>query len=84
MTNKELDIIIKEIQIKTGMKIKAIAEKAEIDRSYLSTTINDAVPTTMAVILTHAIILMAFVDFGALKYRQAKRRFKEYPPFLFA
>jgi len=41
MTNKELDIIIKEIQIKTGMKIKAIAEKAEIDRSYLSTTIND-------------------------------------------
>jgi len=41
MSNKELDIIIKEIQKKTGMSIKAIAEKAEIDRSYLSTTIND-------------------------------------------
>jgi hypothetical protein len=41
MSNKDLDTIIKEIQKKTGLSIKAIAEKAEIDRSYLSTTIND-------------------------------------------
>ena len=41
MNNKELDKIIKEIQKKTGKSLKAIAEKAEIDRSYLSTTIND-------------------------------------------
>jgi transcriptional regulator with XRE-family HTH domain len=41
MSNKELDRIIKEIQKKTGKSIKAIAEDASIDRSYLSSTIND-------------------------------------------
>lgn len=41
MSNKELDKIVKEIQKKTGKSIKAIAEEASIDRSYLSKTIND-------------------------------------------
>ncbi len=37
--------------------------------------ISDAVPITIAATLTHAITLIAFVDFFALKYRQAKRNF---------
>lgn len=37
--------------------------------------IREAVPMIIAVTLTHEIILMAFVDFLALKYRQAKRNF---------
>lgn len=40
MSNKELDKIVKEIQKKTGKSIKAIAEAASVDRSYLSSTIN--------------------------------------------
>jgi hypothetical protein len=35
-----------------------------------------AVPTVMAPTLTHAITLIAFVDFFALKYRQANRKIK--------
>jgi len=37
--------------------------------------IREAVPMIIAVTLTHEITLMAFVDFLALKYRQAKRNF---------
>jgi hypothetical protein len=42
----------------------------------LNTIIRDAVPTMIAATLTQAIILMALVDFFALKYLQAKRKFK--------
>jgi len=38
--------------------------------------INAALPTAIAMILIHAMILMALVDLFDLKYRQAKRRFK--------
>jgi hypothetical protein len=41
----------------------------------LSTTIKEAVITTIAITLIQAMILIAFVDFFALKYRQAKSRF---------
>jgi len=36
------------------------------------------VPTTMEVILTQAIILIAFVDLGALKYRHANSKFNSF------
>jgi hypothetical protein len=39
--------------------------------------IRAAVPTVMAPTLTHAITLMAFVDFFALKYLQANVKYKE-------
>ena len=42
----------------------------------LNTSISAVVPIIIAVILTHAIILIALVDFFALKYRQAKRKYK--------
>lgn len=40
--------------------------------------INAAVPTTIAVTLTHAMMFMALVDFFALKYRQAKVKYKRF------
>jgi hypothetical protein len=42
----------------------------------LSTTIKANVMHVMATMLTHAMTLMALVDFFALKYLQAKRKFK--------
>ncbi len=44
----------------------------------LSTSINMAVPKINARMLTQAMILIALVDFFALKYRQAKRKFKSF------
>jgi hypothetical protein len=38
------------------------------------------VPITIAAMLIHEIILMAFVDFFALKYRQANRKCKPLVP----
>ena len=38
--------------------------------------IRAAVPTMMAETLIQAMMLMALVDFFALKYRQAKNKFK--------
>jgi len=37
-------------------------------------SINAAVPMTMAPTLIHEMMLIAFVDFFALKYRHAKRK----------
>jgi hypothetical protein len=42
-----------------------------------------AVLTIMASTLIHAMILMAFVDFFDLKYRQAKRKFKSLQVYKF-
>jgi hypothetical protein len=43
--------------------------------------IRDAVPTAIANTLTHAMILIALVDFFALKYLQAKVKYIAIPHF---
>ena len=42
----------------------------------LNTRISAVVPIMIAAILIHAMILIALVDFFALKYRQANRKYK--------
>jgi hypothetical protein len=45
----------------------------------LKTRISAVVPNVIATILIHAMMLMALVDFFALKYRQAKRKVPPIP-----
>ena len=51
-------------------------EKAPKPLNTLNTMISAALPTAMAVILIHAITLIALVDLFDRKYRQANRKFK--------
>ena len=44
----------------------------------LNTSIRAVVPITIATMLIHAMILIALVDFFALKYRQANKKFKRF------